>query len=444
LKWVVAQAQTSDDEKRKRQQVGTALVVWAIFLPGTAVIGGVLAWVSPSLVHAAPDQVWIVRGAAALLVVNLMVLGVAVIPQSVLQGQNLGYKRLGLSTVVLFVGAGLTVLTLWAGWGLMGVALATIAATALSGVTYLLIVRSQVPWWGVERPVRGSIKGFLSLSWWFLLWNLVMQAMRGSDVIVLGAVAGAAVVTTYSLTSFVPLSISDIVFMVISATMPGLAGFVGAGELTRAARVRGETMVLCWLVAVGSAATMIVWLPAFLAHWVGPQYDAGPTATMLICVMVVQLSLIRVDSNVIDLTLRIRGKVMLGLFSAGLSAGLGFWLAGPAGHGIDGLVVGFMLGRLPLTVAYPVLVGRLLAVPWTVQLRGLWRPAITSVVMFAGAALLRPFAASAGWVSLIALGCLTAGVMVAFAYLVGLSRRQRYRVRIRALRVVRSGPTSTS
>lgn len=437
LKWVVAQSQTSDDEKRKRQQVGTAILVWALFLPATAVLGCVLAWVSPALVGASPDQVWIVRGAAALLVVNLMVLGLAVVPQSVLQGENLGYRRLGLSTVILFVGAFLTALALWAGWGLMGVALATIAATVLSGVTYLQIVRTQVPWWGVSRPPRGSVKGFVGLSWWFLLWNLVMQAIKGSDVIVLGAVGGAAVVTMYTLTSYVPQAVSDVVFTVISATMPGLAGLVGAGEVTRAARIRGETMVVCWLVAIGSAATVIVWLPAFLAHWVGERYDAGTTATVLICVMVVQLALIRVDSNVIDLTLRIRGKVLLGLLSAGLSAGLGLVLAGPAGLGITGLVVGFVLGRLPLTFAYPLLVGRVLALPWTAQVRGVWRPALTSAAMITVATLLRPLTAGAGWVSLIAMGCLTAVAMVAVAYLAGLTRRQRQLVRARALKVVR-------
>ena len=120
LKWVVAQTQTSDDDERKRRQVGTAIVVWALFIPFTAVLGAVLAWFAPALVHAQPDQVWTVRAAAGLLVVNLIVLGLAGVPQSVLQGENLGYRRLGLSTAILFVGALLMLATLWAGWGVVG------------------------------------------------------------------------------------------------------------------------------------------------------------------------------------------------------------------------------------------------------------------------------------------------------------------------------------
>lgn len=443
LKWVVAQGQSTSDSTdeaevaRRQHQVGTAIAVWALFLPLVVVLGAVLAWISPELVHAHPDQVWVVRAAAGVLVLNVVVLGIAAVPQSVLLGQNLGYRRLGLSTAMLLVGGGLAVFALWRGWGLIGVAAATVATTTLSGLTYLYIVRGQVSWWGVRRPVRGTVRAFVGLSWWFLLWNLVMQLVKGSDVIVLSAVAGASAVAVYSLTSFVPQSVTDLVFMVISATMPGLGGLVGARELDRAARVRNETMVLSWLVSVGAGATIIVWLPPFLDLWVGAKYDAGTLATVLICVMVAQLALIRVDANVIDLTLRVRAKVLLGLFSALLGAGLGILLAGPFELGISGLVTGFILGRLPLTIAYPVLVARLLERPHTVDVRAVWRPALASLLLGVLALAARPVVSADGWRSLIALGSLTAAALLLLAYALGLTATQRRSVRTRLTRVVR-------
>jgi hypothetical protein len=237
-------------------------------------------------------------------------------------------------------------------------------------------------------------------------------------------------VTTYTLASYVPNAISDVVFMAVSAIMPGLGGLVGAGELERAVKVRGETMLLSWIVSIVAAATAIVWLPDFLSLWVGSQYDAGTTATVLICVMVLQLSLIRVDAKVI--------KVLLGLFSVALSVGLGVLLVGPAGLGITGLVIGFLAGRLVLSVAYPVLVGRLLGFSIGAQLRGVWRPALTSLVMVAGAVYTRGLADSGGWVSLIALGVLTALVAVGLAYGCGLSASQRRLVRRRLWKLARA------
>jgi O-antigen/teichoic acid export membrane protein len=437
LKWVVAQAQASEDGAAKRERVGTAIAVWLLFLPLVAVLGGGLAWVAPALVQAPETQTWLVRGAAALLVLNLMVLGAANIPQSVLLGENLGYRRLGTSTAVLFVGAILTAGALWLGWGLIGVALAMLMTTALSGVTYLQIVRSQIPWWGARRPTPGAVRAFVGISWWFLLWNLVMQAMRGSDVIVLAVAGGVALVTTYTLTSYVPNAINDLVFTVISATMPGLGGLVGAGDLPRAARIRGETMVLSWMMAAGAATTALVWLPDFLALWVGARFDAGTTATVLICVMVMQLALIRVDSNVIDLTLRVRAKVLLGLFSVGLSVTLAVVLVGPADLGIIGLVTGFLAGRLPLTVAYPILVGRLLDVPFRAQLHGVWRPALTFAAMVAAATWARGPAEATSWGALIGLTCGTAVLSLGIAYCGGFSARQRSLFRARLLKVVR-------
>ena len=57
------------------------------------------------LVHATGDDVWVVRAAASLLVLNVALMGVAGLPQAVLHGENLGYRRLGLSTAILFVSA---------------------------------------------------------------------------------------------------------------------------------------------------------------------------------------------------------------------------------------------------------------------------------------------------------------------------------------------------
>ena len=435
LKWVVAHDQANHDAERKRQQVGTAVAVWALFLPLVLGLGLTLAWISPALVHASGGDAWAARAAAALLVANLALMGLAGLPQSVLQGENLGYRRLGLSTAILVVGAGVAALTLWSGWGLVGLAAATIVSTLLSGLTFAHIVRRQIPWWGIARPLRGAIRGFVALSWWFLLWNLVMQAMKGADFIVLGALAGTAVVATYSLTSLVPQAVSDLVFMVISATMPGLGGIVGAGDLQRAARVRAETLVLCWLLAVAAGTTVIVWLPGFIRLWVGSRYDAGATATVMISVMVLQFALIRVDSNVIDVTLQVRGKVLLGLLSAALAVGLGILLVGPADLGIPGIVAAMMLGRAPLSVAYPVLLARLLRLPRALRAGALWRPAVISVLLFAGAVALRPHTGTPGWTALVCLGSLTAALSLLVAYAAGLDAGQRSRLRQRALRV---------
>jgi len=186
LKWTIAQRQRSTDFDDKRREVGSALAVWLLFLPVLAAAGGLLAWFAPLIVGAPDSLHTTVRVAAALLVAELIVDAVATIPQAVVQGENLGYKRMGLSTLVVLAGGALTAVVVVLGGGLVGVAAAVLATTALTGLLFWWVARANVPWFGIARPAFARARSFLRLSGWFLLWNVVMQVMRASDVVVLG------------------------------------------------------------------------------------------------------------------------------------------------------------------------------------------------------------------------------------------------------------------
>src|SRR6266540_579882 len=178
LKWVVAYQQSSDDQDAKRREVGNAIAVWALFAPLLVVVGGVLGYFAPLWLHLPAASQTMVRVAAALLVANLVIQGLANMPQSVLYGENLAYKRVGLSTSVVFFGGVMSVLALVHHAGLVGLACATVATTLLSGAMFLHIVRSRVTWFGIARPPRRGVRRFLSISWWFLVWNLDRKSTR--------------------------------------------------------------------------------------------------------------------------------------------------------------------------------------------------------------------------------------------------------------------------
>ena len=425
LKWVLASKQSSTDYEDKRRQVGSALQVWLIFLPLLLVVGAVLSWFLPDWLHTPPGEVATVRTASAIVVLNFIVLSLAYLPESVLHGENLAYKRLGLSTGVVLVGGMLTAGAVVLGGGLVGVAVALLLTTLLSGAVYLRIVRQQVPWFGVARPERGAVRSFLGLSWWFMLWNFVMQMMRGADIILLGFVGSAGLVTGYSLTRFIPEAVTLAAATLIFAVMPGLGGVIGAGDHRRAAEIRSETMVFTWLLVTATGATVLVWERSFLDVWVGDRYYPGLAAMVLIVVMVLQLAIIRTDSNIIDLTLRLPAKVLLGLGSVLLSVGLAWLLLGRYDLGIGGVVAGFVLGRLMLTVAYPLMIGRMLEVAVTSQLRGVVRPTAATVLLLTGAAVLSERVHVGSWLALVLVCLVTVVVCTAFVLVAGVPTRRR-------------------
>ena len=437
LKWTIAHEQRSTDYDFKRRQVGNALAVWLLFLPLLVAIGGALAWLSPVWLDVPRDSYDTVRLAAGILVVDAVLFSLLYLPQSVLQGENLGYKRLGLSVILVFVSKALLVVAVYLGFGIGGLAVATAVATVLWGVTYVFIVRSRVEWFGIARPSLQEVGRFVRLSWWFLLWNLVMTIMLASDVVVLGVVGSPALVTTYTLAKYLPQAITVAVATVIVAIMPGLGGLIGAGELKRAVRIRTETMSLIWLFTIVAGASVLLWEESFLRLWVGVKYYPGSAAILMVMLMVLQFALIRTDANIIDLTLNLRRKFLLGTVSAVVSVGLAWLFLGPMDLGIIGLVLGFILGRAIQSVGYPWMIGKLLGIRPEQQLKGIARPAVVTGVLFAGASALGASLHAGSWPSLMLSGGVSAVIVSIIAFFTGLGAETRRVLWQRLRRVAR-------
>jgi O-antigen/teichoic acid export membrane protein len=437
LKWTVAHAQHSTDQEWKRRQVGNAVVVWLLFLPLLAAIGAVVAWFAPVWLHVPQDAYATVRLAATILVVDAILFGLFYLPQAVLQGENLGYKRLGLSILMVFIAKSLLALAVLVGFGLVGMAWATLAGTVLWGVLYVYIARTRVGWFGIAKPSWAEVRGFLVLNWWFLLWNLVMTVMLTADVVVLGIAAGPKLVTTYTLAKYLPTAITLAVAALIFAIMPGLGGLIGKGDLERAVQVRTETMSLIWLFTVISGTLVLLWERSFLRLWVGAGYYPGAATLLVIMLMVLQFAIIRVDSNIIDLTLKLRAKTLLGTAAAAISIGLSWYFVAVLDMGIMGLCLGFMIGRAIVSVAYPAIIGRMLGIPPQRQVEGALRPALATGVLFVCAAVLGKTLFSGSWIALLAAIAVSGTVVTALAFLSGLSAGHRRLVWKRVRKVAR-------
>ena len=437
LKWFIAHRQSSDDLQVKRQAVGSAIVVWLIFIPVLLPIGAVVGWFAPIWLDMPPADYSIVRLTAAVLVASVVIMGLTNIPWAALVGENLGYKRMGITAGIEFVGGGLMVVAAVTGTGLIGLAGAIVAMTILSGLLYLWLAHAYIPWFGVAKPDVPAVRKFLGLSWWFLLWNFVTRMTMGGDIVVLGIAGSATQVTTYSLTRFIPLTITAAVASVIFGMAPGLGGLIGAGEMVRAARVRSETMAVAWLMATVAGAGVLLWEESFLRLWVDQVDPPGVLPTLLIVLMVVQLTFIRVDSNIIDLTLNIRRKVLLGLLSAALSIGLGWLLVKRYDLGITGVAAGFIAGRAVQSITYPLMIGRILTIPTSAQVAAMIRPGLVMAALFTTAAALSTIFTVGTWVGLIAASAVTGVVLVAVAVFGGLSEVQRRWLLGRARRVIR-------
>jgi O-antigen/teichoic acid export membrane protein len=431
LKATLANQQTSTDYDQKRRYVGSTLVIWLLFLPILTSIGGIISWFVPYWIHAPEAYVWIVRAVSGLLVANMIVDTLSSVPQVTLQGENLGYKRMGMSVVLVFMGGGLTWLALYLKTGIVGVATAVVASTAATGTFYLWVVKNYTPWFGIARPRLADIRQMLGLSWWFMGWNLVTSLLLASDVVVLGLLDSVESVTTYSLTKYVPETLIGVIVIIVFGIVPGLGGIIGSGDYERAVRLRNEILSFVWLTATAFSASILLWNRVFVALWVGAEHYSGSIPNLLIVTAAMQLALIRSDGNIIDLTLRLRQKVLLGLLSVIVSITTASLLVGYFKLGVIGLCVGIISGRLIISFGYPLLMGRFLRINFFSQLNGIFRPAIVTVALFLASTRLDSYifalgwSGISGWLIFVLSASITGTLMLALSFYAGLSNNQR-------------------
>lgn len=444
LQFAIANRQWTASDQEKRQLVGSAIVVWVLFLPVLLSAGGLGVWLAPVVLDVPPDHVLAVRIAAAILVLDAMVITLLTLPRSSLVGENLGYTRMGISTALVVVGGALMAGAVKAGYGLPGVAGAVLTTSVMTGAAFWWITRRRLRWFGVARPDRAMVRWFVGLSAWFIGWKFVLELMVASDVIVLALFAPLSLVAAFALSKWVADAMAQALSLLVQATIPGIGGYVGSGETARAARLRAEVMALVWVVGTAVGATVIAWNGVFVDLWVGADLYAGRTVTLLVVVLALQLALIRGDTFIIDVALIPRVKVLGGVAAAVASIGLAALAAGPLDGGVVGLCIGLALGRSVLGVVAPVAVGRHLGTPLGTQLRAVLRPGMVTTLVFAAAWWVADKNPAGSWLALLGGVAVTAacvGLLVAF---LGLGRSQRLRLARRARSVGRGLSRSAS
>ena len=422
LRLIVSSRQAADDPALQRRAVGAALLIWVLFLPLIAAVGAILIWIAPTITHAPAELRTGVRAVTAILLLSFFLTLVAGVPESVLRGMNLGYRRMGLQASLNLVGGLLTVLAVRAGLGLLGLGGAQVIVAIMTGLLFWLLAGRYVHWFGVARPRRADVTPLLSMSAWLTLGEAVAKLLLACDVIILGWVVSPAVVTTYVLTGYAARTALGIHVFAAGAAMPGLGGLIGQGQQDRAAAVRAELLTLSWLFATTIGVTVLCWNQSFLGLWVGQEHYGGRWLDLLIILTMVQTVFIRTDAYVIDAALRPRPRVLAGAVAAVVTIGLALPLT--RGFGAVGLCFGLLGGRAVQSIAYPLLVRDALGRS-ALRPGGTIRLTAAMTLLFTAAAWLGQHLRAPNWVVWGSGVALTAGVTFVVALLAGPSASGR-------------------
>src|SRR2546426_1051984 len=263
-----------------------------------------------------------IRATCALLVVALLFANLASLPESVLRGMNLGYKRMGLQALLEVVGGALTAGAVYVGLGIAGAAGSQIVFYALLGLCFWFVSKKYVRWFGVERPTRAEVRELLGLSVWYSAGEAITKLLLASDAVILGIVVSPAAVTSYVLTGYATRLAVNVHVLAAGGAIPGIGGVIGEQQYDKATRLRRELLALTWLFVTVVGATVLLWNHSLLGLWVGAENYAGTPINLLIVLIMAQTAFIRSDAFVIDAALRPRLRVAVTAAAAALTIGL--------------------------------------------------------------------------------------------------------------------------
>lgn len=437
LKWVIANQQQADGHT-KRITLSSALMTYLIYLPIMALVGGGLVWVAPSLTKVAPEAENMVRITCALLVLTFILSGFAQLPAAVLRGENQGYRRMGLAAGLTLVGALLTIAAVRLGLGLIGVAAAQVIVAAGTGIFFSMVVKRYLPWYGFSRPSFSEIRRFLSFSNWFFVSVIVYRLVYSTDVVILGFLTTPAVVTLYAVTQFAAFTTVGLIGAMVGAVVPGLGGVIALGQHERVAALRSEMTRYSWLLATVIGTTTLLLNRSFILIWVGLEGRyGGPVVNLLIVLLAVQLVFMRNNGYIIDLTLRLDRKIVLGLATACISTLLAWQLIPRLG--VVGLCLSLLIGRMVLTVCFPLLVRGYLGDAARGSLVSVLRQGMVTAALFGLAAYLGEQVLIEQWLEWVPAACVTATLAGGACFVGGFSAAERSQARRRLQFLVEHG-----
>lgn len=362
LKWIIAHQESSTDLVKKQRDIGASILVWFLWLPIVSSSVITLIFFLPNLINnlSGTDSA-VVRLVGSILAINIILGGILTIPDSVLIGTNQGYRSFTINTLFFILTNVCLLAVASVGWGLPALAGVTIAGSSAAALCALLVVRTRVSWWGVQRPRMADLRNVLSFSNWTLLWTFVQSLMLSTEVILITILIDPMTVTRYTFTSYTVHFLLALLLVVGSAVTPKIGALVGGRDLASAAGLlhRSRDILLALMTVAGGLVMLLN--KSFVTLWVGPDFYISDPVNALIVVAALQFALIRFDAQIQDVGLRIGKKVVTCAVCAAMGLLLGAILYLEF-RSIEWLYVGIILARLPATLYMPLLTDRVVSV----------------------------------------------------------------------------------
>lgn len=361
LKWVIANDEGNNDFTIKQQAIGSSLKVWGYFFPLMLLIIGLLVWNLPSLINDLDKSMYnSIYVVGLILGVNMLINPLFAIPDAILIGTNNGYKSFGVQIIGALISNFLMILVAYLGYGIKGLAFVVLLVTMLNAIFVFFICRRSIPWLGVQKPSKDQVKDFFGFSFWVFIWAFVQKLILSTEILLIGFLINPETVSNFVFTTYIVQLAISISLITGSSITPSLGKVIGTKEFDKAREITRTLREIIMFVAAFFGAIILFLNKDFVTLWMGEKYFIGEYSNLLIVLSMVHLVILRLESQIQDLSLKIKSKVIYG----GVFAILSFLLAVIGykyfDNRIEGLFLGILIGRILHGFIFQQLVDKML------------------------------------------------------------------------------------
>ena len=290
----VAEHRARDETTAARAVIGTGLRLYLALGAAIALIGVVISPLIPQWLGVPPDLAGTATATTAAMSIGLGIAIPCTTATAVLRGLQRYDVAASISIVGSLLSAGLTLVALALGWGIVGIVVVGIPIPVITQALAFAAVRRVAPdlTTGPRPTVPGTARRIFGFSWPLFLLDVAGRLQAKSDEIVVGVVLSLGAVTPYALgrkLAAIPRLLAEQFAMVL---LPRASELDAAAEHARLRSLYLGGVRVSLGLAMPLTVCLVLLAGPILDVWVGPGFDDGaPVVGILAIAAIVDLSL---------------------------------------------------------------------------------------------------------------------------------------------------------
>lgn len=361
LKMIIARAEGNSSDQLKKEAIGAAIIIWILYLPIAVFTLVGLYFYLPQVLGLNGTESFNKELIALffLLSINLFIAPLIGIPDAVLMGINQGYKSIIIQVMGMIASTLSMVVLVVMGFGLKELGEVTLICTIFVSIIILIFVKKAVPWFAIKIPSKNTVKIQGCKTFFMNLWMLVEKILLSSDMVLIGALCSPAYVASYSFMTYVPQMATSLILIIGASITPGLASMLASNQDDNSKRIINVFREVVLMLGTLFASLYVLFNKSFISIWVGDKVMLSQEICILIGLSIFQISHARSEAQLQDTMLVAKSRVLIGMLGAisGLTLSFIFTQMWPV-NAILALLIGGFIGRLIITIVYPIITNR--------------------------------------------------------------------------------------